>query len=53
MRVIFPAIVLLNLQLIHLDLIDGPHIDRTDVMLFPIAEDPDHNTDAAGVTERM
>lgn len=53
LRIIFPTVILLKLQLIHSDPIDGPHIDRTDVVIFTIAEDPNHHTYATGATERM
>jgi len=53
LRIIFPAIILLKLQLIHFNPIDGPHIDGTDVIVFAIAKDPDRHTNATGVTKRM
>jgi hypothetical protein len=53
LRIIFPPIILLKLQLIHLDSIDGPHIDGTNVVVFTIAKDPDHHTNTTGITERM
>jgi len=52
LRVNFPAVILLTLQLIHLDSIDGPHIDRIDVIVYTVAEDPDHHTNATGLAER-
>jgi len=53
LRIIFPPIILLKLQLIHLDPIDSPHINRTDVVVFAITEDPYHHTNSASVTKRM
>lgn len=53
LRIIFLAIVLLKLQLIHLDPINGSHINRADVVAFTIAKDSDYHANATGPTERM
>jgi hypothetical protein len=53
LRIIFPPIILLKLQLIHLDPIDGAHINRADAIVFAITEDPYHHTNSASVTKRM